>query len=155
MKPQMFLSSLLGLSLPWVSAASSFPRNNAAPSPLVVHLTSGTFRGETAGAPNNTDKWLGIPFAQPPLGSLRFKAPVAITNPSPAVKNATQFGNACPQRPSDSLGAPLAEDCLFLNVRSILLNVVNLRLIPCQVWRPAGTSRDANLPVLVWFYVSV
>ena len=113
----MLLLSRLCLGLSLVLSAVASP---AAPpsSSLTVQLTSGTFRGVSAGAPNNTDKWLGIPFAQPPVGNLRFKAPVAITNPSRAVKDATQFGNACPQEPSDSLGAPLGEDCLFLNVRS-------------------------------------
>lgn len=89
--------------------------SDAASGPRVA-LTSGTFAGVSSKA-NGTDKWLGVPFAQPPTGSLRFKAPVAITNPSKAVRQANQFGSACPQEPSDSLGAPLAEDCLFLNVR--------------------------------------
>ncbi|KAA1469629.1 alpha/beta-hydrolase [Dentipellis sp. KUC8613] len=83
---------------------------------------SGTFRG--VATPNNTERWLGIPYAEPPVGSLRFKAP-----------NATSFGDACPQPPSDSLGAPTGEDCLFINV-----------------WRPAGTSADAKLPVLFWIH---
>ena len=88
-----------------------------APAPqLEVRTTSGTFRG-LAGSP--LDRWLGIPFAQPPVGSLRFKAPVPITRPARGVKNATTFGNACPQQPSDSLGAPMSEDCLFLNVSYI------------------------------------
>ncbi|EIN14306.1 alpha/beta-hydrolase [Punctularia strigosozonata HHB-11173 SS5] len=78
--------------------------------------------------------FLGIPFAQPPLGSLRFKAPLALP-PSTGTRNATSFGSACPQQPSTSLGAPIAEDCLFLNI-----------------FRPAGTSASAALPVLVWFY---
>lgn len=84
-------------------------------SSLQLSLTSGTFRG-VANA-NGTDAWLGIPFAQPPVGSLRFKAPVPITTPAADVKDASTFGNACPQVPRDSLGAPQSEDCLFLNVR--------------------------------------
>lgn len=89
---------------------------NAAVSGPKVSLTSGNFVGVSSAA-NGTDKFLGIPFAQPPIGNLRFKAPVAITKPSQAVRQATQFGNACPQEASSQLGAPLAEDCLFLNVR--------------------------------------
>ena len=86
----------------------------AAPSqPLVVRTTSGTFRGATIGI---LDRWLGIPYAQPPVENLRFKAPVPITNASRTIQNATAFGNACPQVPSGSLGAPISEDCLFLNV---------------------------------------
>ena len=106
-----------------------------APNSLSVQLTSGNFLGANNAA-TGIDSWLGVPFAQPPVGSLRFKAPVAITRPSRTVKNATQFGNACPQLPSGSLGAPQGEDCLVLNV-----------------FRPNGTTRRDELPVLVWFYV--
>ncbi|CAL1694187.1 unnamed protein product [Somion occarium] len=109
-----------------VSATSGSPN-------LQVHLTSGTFLGQTLSP--GMDRWLGIPYAQAPLGDLRFKAPVAITRPSITVRNASTFGNACPQVPSGSLGAPTSEDCLFLNV-----------------WRPAGTGVDAKLPVLLWIH---
>ena len=89
-------------------------------SSLQVNLTSGKFIGTTTTA-DGIDKWLGVPFAQPPVGSLRFKAPVPITRPHTGIRNATQFGNACPQVPSANLGAPMAEDCLVLNVNIVLL----------------------------------
>ena len=82
--------------------------------PLEVRTTSGTFNG--LAVEGGLDRWLGIPFAQPPVGSLRFKAPVPITKAASGVKNASTFGNACPQVPSDSINAPISEDCLFLNV---------------------------------------
>ncbi|KAI1793184.1 alpha/beta-hydrolase [Ganoderma leucocontextum] len=100
---------------------------------LNVGTTSGIFRGvaNTAGI----ERWLGIPFADAPVGSLRFKAPVPFTRRSTAVQNASSFGNACPQAPSTSLGAPQSEDCLFLNV-----------------FRPSNVSAAGKIPVLVWFY---
>lgn len=101
-----------------------------------VHLTIGTFRGLATG--NGTDRWLGIPYAQPPVGDLRFKAPVAIKQPFHAVQDALAFGNACPQPVTASLGAAIAEDCLFLNV-----------------WRPQSTSSNAQLPVLIWIHGGV
>jgi len=101
--------------------------------PLDISTTSGTFRG--VATTNSTEKWLGVRFAQPPVGALRFKAPVAITTRPAGVQNASAFGNACPQPASSSLGAPVAEDCLFLNV-----------------WRPAGTAANAKLPVLFWIH---
>ncbi|KAI0783330.1 alpha/beta-hydrolase [Abortiporus biennis] len=100
---------------------------------LDVRTTSGFFRGLSIS--NGTERWLGIPFAQPPVGALRFKAPAPITRPASNLTVASTFGDACPQVPSASLGAPQSEDCLFLNV-----------------WRPSGTATDAKLPVLVWFY---
>lgn len=85
-----------------------------------VKLKTGTFRGLSG--VNGMDKFLGIPFAQPPVGALRFKQPVAITQASNASFNATVFGHACPQPPSGGLGAPVAEDCLFLNVHVTVLS---------------------------------
>lgn len=107
---------VLLLSSSFASAATTSP---------VVHLTSGSFLGVSAGAPNNTDKWLGIPFAQPPVGALRFKAPVPIILAPFGVKSATNFGNACPQAASSSLGAPMSEDCLFLNVGELRVSHVS------------------------------
>ncbi|KAJ3004670.1 hypothetical protein NUW54_g4701 [Trametes sanguinea] len=104
--PMLRLACALLLSLVY----AAFAATDASSPSLVIRTTSGTFRGQNTG--NGTERWLGIPFAQPPVGSLRFKAPVAITNASPTVKNAFTFGNACPQAPSDSLGAPQSEDCL-------------------------------------------
>ncbi|THV01034.1 alpha/beta-hydrolase [Dendrothele bispora CBS 962.96] len=103
-------------------------------STLDVQLRTGAFRGVSA---NGTEKWLGIPYAQPPVGSLRFKAPVPITKRNETLKVASTFGNACPQ-PSGDLGAPRSEDCLFLNI-----------------WRPQNTTADAGLPVLIWIHVGV
>ncbi|KAF9266437.1 alpha/beta-hydrolase [Marasmius fiardii PR-910] len=110
----------------------------SAANPLDVQLTIGTFRGVTR---NGTEQWLGVPYATPPVGTRRFKAPQPLlrhpigNDSSSTVKDASQFGNACPQIPSDSLGAPVGEDCLYLNV-----------------WRPENVSNDAKLPVLVWFH---
>jgi hypothetical protein len=81
------------------------------PSPLIA-LSSGTFRGLTA---NGTDHWLGVPYAHPPLGPLRFEAPVAISRPVGGIQDALKFSHACPQPPEHTT-APISEDCLYLNV---------------------------------------
>ena len=117
-----FLALFFSYATVWVEASS-----------LVVNTTSGVFQGVSVA--NGTERWLGIPFAQPPVGALRFKAPVSVKSPSDGVTNATTFGNACPQRISN-LGAPISEDCLYINV-----------------WRPQGTSPSEKLPVLAWIYV--
>jgi carboxylesterase type B len=82
--------------------------------PLDVCLEIGTFRGVSTA--NGTEKWLGIPFAEPPVGQLRFKAPVPIVKALKEIHNASSFGNVCPQPQSETLGAEVAEDCLFINV---------------------------------------
>ena len=108
---QMGLLSFLYILLPLHAAW----RATCAPATTVdVKLSSGIFRGVST--PGVTDKFLGIPFAVQPVGNLRFKAPVPITQTSNAIVDASTFGHACPQPASTGLGAPVGEDCLHLNV---------------------------------------
>ena len=125
---------LFNVVLSLFASLLSVPISHAASNNLVINTTSGPFQGVLT--TNGTERWLGIPFAQSPVGSLRFKAPTPIITAPTAVQDASSFGNACPQRPAD-LGAPMSEDCLFLNV-----------------WRPSSTSSNEKLPVLAWIYVS-
>ncbi|MEQ8482992.1 MAG: carboxylesterase family protein [Pseudomonadales bacterium] len=82
--------------------------------------------------------WLGIPFAAPPVGTLRWRAPQPPV-PWAGVREALSAGGRCPQKPSplaegDQAGAAVAgqEDCLYLNV-----------------WAPPN-ARD--LPVMLWVH---
>ncbi len=79
--------------------------------------------------------WKGIPFAQPPLGQLRFRAPQAHEGWM-GVREATQFGAISPQASNGSFGTlpgPMSEDCLTLNI-----------------WSPGAD--DARRPVMVWIH---
>ncbi|KAF9496737.1 lipase [Pleurotus eryngii] len=122
------VSCLLGLGFVSLVTSQSPPTTG-----LDIALRTGTFRG--ARTDNVTDKWLGIPYAQAPEGALRFKAPRPISKRSNVLRDASKFGNVCPQPASGNLGAPIAEDCLFLNV-----------------WRPQGANSRSKLPVLVWIH---
>lgn len=79
----------------------------------------------------------GIPFAAPPVGKLRWKAPQPV-KPWSGVLHTTAFAPACMQDPRmahrQAPGVSLSEDCLFLNV-----------------WTPARTPRE-RLPVIAWIY---
>ena len=81
----------------------------------------------------------GIPFAAPPVGPLRWKAPQPV-KPRTGVKQATEYAASCMQDPGFAkifgTSAPLREDCLYLNV-----------------WTPAKTAGD-RLPVMVCDYGS-
>ena len=61
------------------------------------------------------DVFRGIPFAEPPVGPLRFSPPVA-KEPWDGTYNATYYRDACVQDPTQANGAPKSEDCLHLNI---------------------------------------
>ena len=99
-----------------------------------VAVTGGSVEGVTA---NGIVSFKGIPFAAPPIGDLRWKAPQPV-NAWNGVKKADKFAVKCMQDPNMSgiFGGPpgVSEDCLYLNV-----------------WTPAKTAGD-KLPVMVWIY---
>jgi para-nitrobenzyl esterase len=83
------------------------------PDPTVAQTQQGTVTGTAA---NGVVQFLGIPYAAPPAGALRWKAPVA-----PAVRtaslNASTPGAQCVQAgPPPTLTATGSEDCLYLNI---------------------------------------
>ena len=99
--------------------------------------TDAGFVEGTASADAKVHIFKGIPFAAPPVGALRWKAPQPVPSWT-GVRKATEFGARCMQgRIFDDMvfrdNGP-SEDCLYLNV-----------------WTPA-TSSKARLPVMVWIY---
>lgn len=99
----------------------------------VVETVEGSVRGV---AEDGVISWKGIPFAAPPVGDLRWRAPQPVDHWDGEL-DATAYANDCMQLPFPSdaapLGTPPAEDCLYINV-----------------WRPDSDATD--LPVLVWIY---
>ncbi|XP_037075227.1 acetylcholinesterase-like [Pollicipes pollicipes] len=95
---------------------------------LVVRTGNGLLKGITltASTGRQVDAWLGVPFAQPPLGSLRFRHPQPMQRWQ-GVREARTLPNSCWQIKDDFFGdfegstmwnanTPLSEDCLYLNV---------------------------------------
>jgi para-nitrobenzyl esterase len=105
----------------------------AAESAAVVRLDSGRVQGATRG---DVTSYKGIPFAPPPVGALRWRAPQPVAAWS-GVRSATEFGSPCLQASPNGPGAALSpspsEDCLYVNV-----------------WRPLRAR--GTLPVMVWIY---
>ena len=103
---------MLGLTVFWY--LSRFDSEQDIPETAQSTLRE-THTGPVLGfSKNDVNVWLGIPYAQPPVNDLRWRAPrepVSWSEP----KNVTQFGEACPQ---GALGLSGSEDCLFLNIWS-------------------------------------
>lgn len=100
---------------------------------LVVPVVGGLLRGSVR---RGLRMWRGIPYAAPPVGALRFRAPQP-PEPWSGIRDATAFGPVAPQdRNGQFLGPganiPMSEDCLTLNVI-------------------APASGD-GLPVMVWIH---
>jgi len=107
----------------------------------VVKTHSGPVSG-VAKADGVVVSFKGIPFATPPVGQLRWRAPKA-ASPWKETLKADHFGASCMQGPNNELlpwtkefmyVTPVSEDCLFLNI-----------------WTPKATA-GAKLPVLVYIH---
>lgn len=81
------------------------------PRATVAFTQTGYVRGVVG--PNNVATFLGIPYAAPPIGNLRWKAPTAKKRWNDTLA-ATAYGPSCPQGSKDN--DPTSEDCLYLNV---------------------------------------
>ncbi|XP_059524001.1 liver carboxylesterase 1-like [Myotis daubentonii] len=120
------------------------------PSPPVVDTVQGQVLGEYVsleGFAQPVAVFLGVPFAKPPLGPLRF-APPQPAEPWTFVKNATSYPPMCSQdamsaqvlsrlftNRKDNIPLKFSEDCLYLNI-----------------YTPADLKRKSRLPVMVWIH---
>ena len=106
----------------------------AASSGPEVKTDAGKVKGKSDGSVRS---FLGIPYAAPPVGNLRWKPPAPVAKWK-GTRNATAFGSRCMQGAvfSDMVfrDPGISEDCLYLNV-----------------WTPAKGASE-KLPVMVWIY---
>lgn len=120
-------------------------RDSTDDDPLVVQTKKGKVRGSTVTAVTGkkVDAWLSIPYAQKPIGNLRFRHPRPIEKWE-GVLNTTELSNSCVQIIDTVFGdfvgstmwnpnTPLSEDCLYLNV-----------VVP--------KPRPTNAAVMVWVF---
>ncbi|TDZ54530.1 Acetylcholinesterase [Colletotrichum trifolii] len=120
----------------------------------LISTTSGTIIGHLASNDSAVIEYLGIPYAKPPVGSLRFAPPERFS--SNGSLEASSFGFDCPLSPSrrvdypgmtrqaqqiigyfaSAASTPQSEDCLTLNIWA----------------KPEKCSKTAKKPVIVFFY---
>uniref|UniRef100_A0A7N9CQ55 Carboxylic ester hydrolase n=1 Tax=Macaca fascicularis TaxID=9541 RepID=A0A7N9CQ55_MACFA len=119
-------------------------------SPPVVDTVHGKVLGKFVsleGFAQPVAVFLGIPFAKPPLGPLRFTPPQP-AEPWSFVKNATSYPPMCIQDPKagqflsdllsnrkENISLKVSEDCLYLNI-----------------YTPADLTKKNRLPVMVWIF---
>jgi para-nitrobenzyl esterase len=104
--------------------------------PLKVRIAQGKLHGKLINV-GKVRAFLGIPFAAPPVGALRWKAPQPAAHWK-AERDATKYGAHCVQTPFEDMSfqdAVASEDCLYLNV-----------------FTPADAKGSSKLPVMFWIH---
>ncbi|KAJ7983155.1 alpha/beta-hydrolase [Mycena polygramma] len=99
-----------------------------------VTLDYGTYTGLT-NTTNGIIYFRGVRFADPPVGELRFRAPVSPPTTNVGNVNATNFGAECIATTQTATTSVTSEDCLFGNI-----------------YVPIATTADSALPVLIYFH---
>ena len=125
--PSRRLLALLAVLMA-TSLASSLARSE------LVETVSGPVQGS---ASDGVLSYLGIPFAAPPVESLRWKAPVA-PEPWSEPLEANEFSASC--GPAWEAEAPIAEDCLYLNLWTSELSGTR----PVMLWIHGGGFRGGS-----------
>ncbi len=94
------------------SIAASSPGPVVRPQSLIVSTGAGQIEGRTTGT---VDQFLGVPYAAPPAGALRWQPPQPVT-PWTGVRSALSYGGRCAQLTNGNGPRIDNEDCLYLNV---------------------------------------
>lgn len=133
--------------------ASAAPSGRCNESDLTVRTKHATIHGTTETDTPDVRQFLGIPFAQPPLGDLRFAPPQPIVDDLGTVE-ATQLPPACMEWLSD-LPSVYTRDVLQFNNGGLNSSgPVSEDCLKVSVWAPrgVGTKEAKKLPVLLWVY---
>ncbi|KAH7413377.1 Alpha/Beta hydrolase protein [Cadophora sp. MPI-SDFR-AT-0126] len=127
----------------------------AAPAAITPTVTISYPQATIIGVSGTVEVFPGIPFAKPPVGSLRLRPPQPLTEPL-GTYYATSNGKACPQFlfstvknddiPTSALGL-LLNTPLFQTVLNTGEDCLNI-----NIHRPAGTTAADKLPVLFWIF---
>lgn len=116
--------------------------------PEVRDTAYGRIQGIDDSANSGTYVWKGVPFAKPPVGALRWKAPVE-PDAWTGTRSAQNFGNACLQ--NGRIYGPGANNTYDSTIASTLNQPVGKEdCLTLNIWRPA--TGDNKLPVILFIY---
>lgn len=130
--PRLIANVIIGVTFTAalaVSSSTTYAKSESAGA--LVRTQQGMAQGLTVG---NVEQFLGLPYAAPPLGELRWKAP-APPKPYPGTLQATAFPAPCVQGNAPAGFPPPNEDCLYLNL-----------------YRPLGSKEGKKMPVLIYIH---
>ncbi|XP_049999680.1 carboxylesterase 1C-like isoform X5 [Alexandromys fortis] len=141
----MWLCALVWTSLAVCTVWAGHPS-----SPPVVNTVHGKVLGKYVsleGFAQPVAVFLGVPFAKPPLGSLRF-APPQPAEPWSFVKNATSYPPMCSQ---DAVGGQVLSE-LFTNRKESIPLKFSEDCLYLNIYTPADLRKNIRLPVMVWIH---
>ncbi|KAJ0159001.1 putative secreted lipase [Colletotrichum tanaceti] len=128
---------------------------------VTIKAPQATLKGSSKGSPGakggGAESFMGIPYAKPPIGELRFKAPVRLTAPLGEIDATTEQPESCPQFAlKPDAGSPLLPPALLGTVLNLPilqnLTVGKEDCLTINVQRPAGTKEGDRLPVMYWIF---
>ena len=139
---------MIFLCIAAATAVAAAVQPAAQPAPSVQLRNGATVVG--AHAEDGTEAFLGMRYAEPPTGELRFAPPRPLRVPAPGtVINASAFGSPCiqaadPSQQPDPEAPWMDEDCLFINAwRPAAIPPTSASLAPWTMSAPLPTMRPA------------
>ena len=135
---------------------------------LTVQTTSGSVHGKIDPAQPNVRQFLGIPFAQPPLGDLRWEPPQCLSQPDAKIE-ATEIGPSCIQYFNTNSSSVYRNQVLEYNLQGLnRTGEISEDCLKLSVWTPTqdyghkgrdegrgwggNSGKGKGLPVLIYFY---
>ena len=123
---------LSGLIIIFITRVAAF-------TPTITVGNLGTVTGSISSRSSDIAVYHAIPYAQPPVGPLRWQPP-SLHGPTFGDLNGTKYGNRCMSNDQSLDGTSVSEDCLLLNVAAPI-TVTTDSLAP-----------TSKLPVMLWIH---